>query len=229
MNSYEDFAAAYARHAAVSPYNARYERPAMHAVLGNIHGKTVLDAACASGEHTKLLLEAGAAHVVAVDASRSLVDITQSRFDNRVQAVCADLTAPLTFAQDASIDVVFSSLTLHYFEKWEPILREFFRVLVSGGSLLFSTHHPAITEPSVRNYHETQLVVENWNIDGSEAEVRFYHRPLQAILSPVVRAGFRIDSVVEPRLATQAPEVDDETYARLSTKPWFLIVRAEKP
>jgi SAM-dependent methyltransferase len=229
MHSYEEFAVAYARHTAANSYNTRYERPAMHAELGDIHGKAVLDAACASGEHTKLLLEAGAARVIAVDASQALVDIARSRFDNRVQVVCADLTAPMTFAREASFDVVFSSLTLHYFERWEPTLREFFRVLVPGGLLLFSTHHPAMTGPRVQNYHATQLVVNTWKVDGNETEVRFYHRPLQAILDLVIGAGFRIERVVEPRLTTQASDVDDQTFATLSTKPWFLIVRAEKP
>jgi SAM-dependent methyltransferase len=231
---YERFANAYARHAAVSPYNVRYERPAMQAALGDVRAKIVLEAGCASGESTALLLAAGAAQVIALDASAALLDLVRARFDGRVRAVCADLSRPLGVIEGASVDVVFSSLTLHYLADWTVTLAEFRRVLVPGGTLLFSTHHPAMTVPLVENYFATQLVRDVWSMDGAQVEVSYYHRPLQAIVDAVRDAGFSLERMLEPRLepaaAAEAGSAEAEAgFARLARAPWFLIVRATKP
>jgi SAM-dependent methyltransferase len=225
--TYDEFAQAYAEHAASSVYNVAYERPALQALLPEVRGKRVLDAACASGEHSAFLLEHGAS-VVAVDGSPRLVEITRNRFPNgAIETHVADLTRPLAFLGDESVDVVLSSLTLHYLERWDGVLGEFHRALRSGGLLLFSTHHPSVTAPLVDDYFATQLIREQWTFAGVPADVAYYHRSLQAILDAVRDAGFSVDRVVEPRLAlTAAPRSDAER--RLAIQPLFLIIRANK-
>lgn len=52
----------------------------------------------------------------------------------------------------------------------------------------------------------------------------FYHRPLQAIVNPIVDAGFRLTALVEPRLEDDG-EVPPEA-EHLRSRPWFLILDA---
>lgn len=213
MSQYEAFAHEYVAHSAESPYNAQYERPAMLAQLPDILGKLVLDVACAGGEYIPFLLERGA-HVTAVDESPTFIAMVNERFDDRVVTVQADLNEGVPFLTDACIDVILSSLTVHYIADWERLFAEFYRVLKPSGTLLFSTHHPAQAIELATNYFQTQLVADRWKIGPRDVDVQFFHRPLQAIIAPVLTAGFRLTALLEPE-CDQQPGL-----------PWFLIVKA---
>lgn len=138
MSLYDNYAREYAAHTMVSVYNARYERPAMQKRLGNLRGKRVLDAACASGEYTAHLLELGA-QVVGVDKSQAMIDLARERVGDRAQFLQRDLARPLNGIATADFDLVLSSLTMHYIEDWSVPLHEFTRVLRPGGRFLMST------------------------------------------------------------------------------------------
>jgi SAM-dependent methyltransferase len=201
-------------HSAASFANAQYERPAIQARLGDVRGESVLDAGCAGGEHTAHLVKAGA-DVIALDKSESMAALMRERFGSTVRVECHDLEQPLRWLVDESVDVVLCSLTMHYLKEWEPTMRDFYRVLRGGGRLLFSTHHPFFDLVDRECYFETVLIEEEWRICGVMRSVSFYHRPLAAIVSPVLAAGFRIDVLAEPN--PERPE-----------QPPFLIIEASK-
>lgn len=223
MSLYGEYAREYAAHTAVSVYNARYERPAMQKLLKNLRGKRVLDASCATGEYLAYLLELGA-EPVGIDKSQAMLDIARERTGDRVQLVCADLAKPLPGVESGAFDVVLSSLTLHYIEDWSAPLAEFARVLRPGGQLLVSTHHPEMTRPQTEEYFTTTRVTDVWRISGKEHLSVFFHRPLQAIVNPIIEAGFKLRALIEPRLEDDAevsPEAD-----HLRSRPWFLVLDA---
>jgi SAM-dependent methyltransferase len=231
---YRHAAKEYVQHSMQSLFNANYERPAMLSLLGNIHGKTVLDAACAGGAYVAELIDRQA-QVIALDHSPEFVDIVKTRFGAAVDVRQHDLNRPLQWLADECVDLVLSSLTMHYLPVWDTPMREFRRVLNSSGRLLLSTHHPAMTGQIAEDYFKTALVKETWNIGGREHEVMFYHRPLQAIFSAIIDAGFVVRRVVEPAIAAPGDAARDEYVARLrqnpklSVQPWLLIIEATKP
>lgn len=225
---YDDpaLAAAYARVTAANVYNAAYERPAVRALLGDVRGLDVLDAGCAAGEHSAWLVANGA-RVVALDASEAMVRLARARLGATVRVLRADLARPLPLA-DASFDVVVSSLTLHYVERWVPALRELARVLRPGGRLVVSTHHPFLTLDMVEDYHALQRVDDAFRDFADEpVPVRYFHRPLEQIVADVREAGFVLRGLREPRPAAEAHARDPAVAAKLRTRPWFLIVDAE--
>jgi 2-polyprenyl-3-methyl-5-hydroxy-6-metoxy-1,4-benzoquinol methylase len=57
---YQGHAEAYARHAAVSPYNAGIDRPTVLALLGDVDGLRILDAGCGPGLYAQALTTRGA-------------------------------------------------------------------------------------------------------------------------------------------------------------------------
>ncbi|HEX3463149.1 MAG TPA: class I SAM-dependent methyltransferase [Candidatus Elarobacter sp.] len=226
---YDDpaLAASYARVTASNAANAAYERPAVHALLGDVRDLEVLDAGCAAGEHAAWLLEHGA-RVVAVDGSAAMVRLARERLRERARVLHADLAKPLPL-DDASFEVLLSSLTLHYLEDWSGPLREFARVLRPAGRLVFSIHHPFMTGADVENYHTVSLVEERWaGFAETPVPVRFYHRPLQRVVDDVLDAGFVVRGIREPQPGTEAHARDPRLAARFHTKPGFLIVDTEK-
>lgn len=224
---YTDAAREYAAHSAENFYNARYERPAMLDVAGDSRGKSVLDAGCAGGEYVAHFL-AQQARVTALDASRAMVDIVRERFGDAVDVHRHDLREPIVWLKDASMDLVLSSLTLHYLRDWTVPLGEFRRILKRGGRFVMSTHHPAMVQPLLgdRSYFDTLLVRDTWRVGGIDREVHFYHRPLQDIINAIVNAGFTIRRIVEPQLKERGADLPPEGFNKLSTSPWFLIVEA---
>lgn len=227
--NYDAIAEAYAAGVDSAPYNALYERPAMLQLLPDIEGSRVLDAGCAAGWYAVELARRGAI-VTGVDSSATLLGHAKRRVEaaqlgDRIELHEADLSEPLPFIADHTLDGIVSSLVLHYIRDWGPTLREFRRVLKPGGWLLFSTHHPAADarhfEP--KRYLETELIEDYWDWVGT---VRFFRRPISAVVQAVVDAGFAIDKMVEPLPTEEFQKLKPDSYEQSLRWPDFLILSA---
>lgn len=230
FNDYEFFAEAYVKRSEFNSHNGYYERPAMFSILSELKFKRVLDAGCAGGIYSEWLINRNA-EVVAIDINHKMVEFTKQRIKNKAQVYQADLNQPLTFLDNTSFDFVLSSLTMHYLENWEKVFKEFNRILLSKGLLLFSTPHPCMDFQLFEkdNYFNTELIEDSWESFGNTpVTVRFYRRPLSAMSSALASAGFIIKQIIEPRPTQECKQYYPQDYEKLSTQPWFLIILAEK-
>ena len=220
---YEEMAEAYATSVDDSPYNAYYERPAVLSLLPPLDGLAVFDAGCGSGWYAEYLLDQGAT-VMAVDASPKMVGFTKRRVGDRADVRVADLGQPLDFAADDSFDLIVSPLVMHYLKDWRAVFAEFGRILKPSGRLVFSTHHPAMDYRlfEVDSYFDTVLLEDEWRV----GKVRFYRRPLTAMIDALASVGFLVERILEPQPAEQFLDVDPEGYEKLRTQPWFIVIRA---
>jgi SAM-dependent methyltransferase len=228
-NSYEEMAEYYFKYVDTKPYNAYYERPATISLLPEVEGKKVLDAGCAAGWYSNWLAEKGAI-VTAVDFSPNMIEMTKRRVGNKAEVIRADLNEPLDFIGDKSIDIVLSSLALHYIKDWKPVMMEFSRILKREGLLVFSVHHPFMdfTFFKRENYFLTELLDDEWNTHKGKVKVQFYRRPLSKIVSTVIDAGFAIEKLLEPMPEEKIKIEHPEIYDRLSKTPQFLFIKARK-
>jgi SAM-dependent methyltransferase len=210
-------------------FNAYYERPATIALLGDVTALRVLEAGCGPGALTGWLADHGAA-VTAVDVSPEMVRLATERVGRRARILIADLAEPLSFAADASADLVVASLVLHYLADWAAPLREFHRILAPNGAVVFSTHHPAMDWQlhSRADYFAVKQVTETWTKDGQPFDVTFWRRPLTAMTAAIAEAGFVIDRLVEPAAVPELRHRDPDDYQRLLTSPVFLFFRLAK-
>jgi SAM-dependent methyltransferase len=226
---YDQFAAAYAADNETNAYNGLYERPAMLALLGDLRGKRVLDAGCGAGALAEAMLARGAS-VTALEISAAMADLARDRLGDRVTVHVADLAEPLTMFADATFDLVAASLVIHYLERWEPALRELHRVLLPGGALAISTHHPTMDWRTVGgSYFETRQITETWNKGGVRGTVTFWRRPLTAMFAAFRSSGLLIDEVIEPMPVDECAERFPKDYLTLTTAPRFLFIRLLKP
>jgi len=222
---YDAMAASYVADNANGPYNAYYERPATIALLGEVRGRRVLDAGCGPGVLTAWLVDHGAA-VRAFDVSEQMVALARAAVRDRAEVVVADLAQPLSFVADSSVDIVVASLVLHYVRDWHHVLSELRRVLVPGGMVVCSTHHPAMDwEHSPDDYYATVEVTERWRKGSAELDVTFWRRPLGAMTAAFASCGFVIEQLVEPEPLPELRERDAAAYERLRTNPTFLCFR----
>lgn len=220
---YDAMAREYRDHNASSGANAYYERPATMALLGDVAGCRVLEAGCGAGPLTVWLVEAGA-DVTAFDVSPAMLELARERVGNRADLRVADLSQPLNFVSDSSVDLVVASLVLHYVRDWEATLSEFHRVLRPSGSVVFSTHHPAWDwrNHCPDNYFSILQVSEVW---VPPHPVTFWRRPLSAMTAAIAAAGFVIERLVEAKPLDELAERDPDAHRELSTGPFFLHMR----
>ena len=201
-------------------------------MIPDVNGARVLDAGCGSGFYAEQLVKRGA-RVTAVDASAEMVKHAERRladlgFLNTPAGATvrvADLSRPLDFLADHSVDGIVAPLVLHYIRDWQPTLDEFRRVLEPRGWLVLSTHHPTTeaTRFNVANYFTTEPLQDYWSWVGN---VRFFRRPLTAITSALADAGFLIERFIEP-LPDEIFRVNKpDTFERLLRYPEFLLIRA---
>jgi SAM-dependent methyltransferase len=226
---YDQFAQEYAADNETNAFNALYERPAMLALLGDVRGKRVLDAGCGAGALAHALLERGAS-VTALEISPGMAELARRRLGGRVPVHVADLAQPLTMCADATFDLVAASLVLHYIEDWAPTLAELRRVLVPGGTLAISTHHPTMDWPqSDGGYFDVRQMTQTWHKGAAQATVTFWRRPLTAMFAAFRAADFSVDDLVEPMPLPECAERFPDAYITLTTAPRFVFFRLRKP
>lgn len=226
---FKTYADVYAAFADKNPVNRDYDRPAILRLAGDLDGKRVLELGCAAGGLTRHLLDRGA-EVVGIDTEPRMIELARQRLGSRARFEVADLSRPpLGVADAGSIDVVVASLVLHYIKDWAPLLDDVASLLIPGGALVFSLHHP-ITGwllSDRTDYHRIELVSETWDWDGLSVTARSYRRPVSAIFGELRRAGFMIDAVEEPRLPEDS-DIDPDMLRALNTQPFFLYLRATR-
>lgn len=222
-NDYESFAAAYAQDNEANAFNAGYERPAILALAREVRGLRVLDAGCGGGAHAAALLERGA-EVTGIDASAALLEVARRRLGPDVPLAQADLSRPLPFPDD-SFDLILSALVLHYLRDWAPTLDEFRRVLVPHGRVVLSTHHPFMDMriSGSDDYFGTYTYTDDWLRDGRTMRMRFWHRPLRAMLAAFRAAGFTVTEIAEPEPQEYVAATEPEYYRQLTRQPQFLF------
>jgi SAM-dependent methyltransferase len=223
---YDAMAADYASSNADGPYNAYYERPAMISLVGQVAGLRVLDAGCGSGQLAAHLVSHGA-DLTGIDVSPAMVEIARRQVPGRAELLVADIASPLIFAHDTEFDLIVASLVMHYIHDWEPVLAEFRRVLTATGSLVLSTHHPAMDwqAHSPDDYFAIKQVTEAWAKGPGEYQVTFWRRPLTAMCQAIYKSGFLIEQLVEPAPLPGLETYDPEAFQLITTQPRFIFFR----
>jgi len=227
-NDYDRFARVYSNDAENNAFNALYERPESLRLMGDVAGLKVLDAGCGSGAHAAALLSRGAI-VTGIDKSSGMLALARERLRDGVALFEADLAAPLPFA-DGTFDRVLAALVLHYVEDWSLALGEFHRVLLPGGKLVISTHHPFWDHllSGGHDYLATFQLDDRWEKGGELMEMRYWRRPLHAMTAALSTANFTIDAITEPLPLPEARECFPAEYKLLSTQPQFLFLAAHR-
>jgi SAM-dependent methyltransferase len=230
QDAYDMLAEAYAARVDTKPHNAYYERPATLSLLPDVKGRCVLDAGCGPGVYAEWLVDRGA-EVVAFDANEKMIRLARERLGDRAQVLQANLEQPLDFLADDTFDIVLGPLVMDYVKDWERVFKAFYRVLRKEGVLVFSMEHPYAKYDDHRgtsNYFEVELVAYEWTGFGAPVRVPSYRRPLSAVVNPLVKEGFVLERILEPKPTEEFRQHAPEDYEELSKSPGFMCVRARK-
>jgi ubiquinone/menaquinone biosynthesis C-methylase UbiE len=238
-------------------YREHFNNPAFFAFIGDLSGKTVLDAGCGEGYNTRLLARSGAL-VTGVDISERMIELARQEEQREPLGIRYEVASfsDLGIFNDASFDVVVSSMALMDGPDFEGAVKEIYRVLRPGGELMFSILHPCFVTKgygwicdddenpaviTVSDYFAREPWVERWKFSkapGSEnaafaSEVEPFAVPrfpmtLSDYLNALIEAGFVLKRTQEPRPSQETCEKHPRLQRWRDHAAIFLYVRAVK-
>jgi ubiquinone/menaquinone biosynthesis C-methylase UbiE len=206
-------------------------------LLPDFKNKRVLDLGCGYGWHCIYAMEQGASSVVGVDISQNMLAVAKEKtpFPQVEYRCCAmeDVAFP-----EESFDVILSSLAFHYVADYEHLIKKIYRMLKSGGELIFTVEHPVFTANGPQDWYYNEkgeilhFPVDNYFYEGIRTavflgeKVTKYHRTLTTYLNTLLANGFVIQHIVEPT----PPEhmMDLPGMKEEMRRPMMLIVSARK-
>lgn len=192
----------------------RAEQQAMRSLWPPMAGCRVLDLACGSGRYSRVLAGAGAASVLALDASWQML-----RQVDGAAAVQGSMMS-LPFAS-AIFDAVICGLAVGHAPDLDAWMREAARVLAPRGVLVYSDFHPqAAAAGHLRSFRDSQ---------GGTHSVP--HRPhsLAAHRRAAAAAGLTVEAVSEVRAGIELDEAfpgSADFYRRWYGMPVVFVIRA---
>lgn len=243
-------AAAYeAFNAGPDSYSRCIEWPCVRKLLPDLAGGRVLDLGCGTGIFSFLLEDAGAADVVGLDLSESMLAIANEKAKARASRVtflqgnAADPEASVR----APFDLVFSSTTSHYLENLNGFFQGTARLLRPGGTCVLSVIHPVYSAmypvrrgdafPDDADWQLRYLdrspraYVQPWiefNDDCENFLSVSFHHSFADYVNAALQAGLRLCEVREPLPPERWKQECPERYDSYIETPTFLLLKFEK-
>ncbi|WP_280771589.1 class I SAM-dependent methyltransferase [Salipaludibacillus daqingensis] len=185
--------------------------PTLFSLMGNVENTIVLDAGCGEGYLSRILSEFGAS-VTALDYSPRMIEIAKERTPEDLlidykQGNCENLNT----IEDKSFDLIVSNMVIQDLANEEKAFQEMYRLLVDGGSFIFSILHPCFVTPEC-GWEKTDSGEKlHWNVDnyfyegayeqdlGDKEKMILFHRTLTSYINTIIQTGFVLESIVEPK------------------------------
>jgi len=105
--------------------------------------KIVLDIGAGTGRHYPALKALQPKKFIACDVSEGMLQKFNAKFPEAETHLITENT--LNFANDESVDVLFSSLTIGHVQYIDAFLQEWNRVLACDGTVLLTLFHPTLS------------------------------------------------------------------------------------
>ncbi|HUB93564.1 MAG TPA: class I SAM-dependent methyltransferase [Verrucomicrobiae bacterium] len=244
-NNYDSFAKQRAQDFASGSnlVHAYIEKPAMYALVPPLEGKSVLCVGCGTGEECSELKERGA-KVTGIDISKASIDYAIQHVPAvNFQVMDIDSSDNLLSLGKHQFDLIYSSLTLHYSNNLDILLRNLRHLLTPGGLLLFSVGHPIRWAAKVEEKEDVKSVVLGYKQGQGETEifgdylstrqfrqklsdgpeVTYWMRPISAYLELLKKNRYELIEFKEPSPIDSARQVDENFWNLRSMLPVDMV------
>ncbi len=216
-------------------FNCVIEQPILRSLLPILTNKIICDLGCGFGDFCRYSAERGAKKVIGVDISKKMLDEANNRGLGKNISYINKSIEKIDFETN-SLDLVVSSLSLHYVKDIELIFNKIRLWLKQGGEFTFTVEHPICTSnPSgetveinnelywvIKNYSDEASFNQSWFVDN----VIKYHRKVSTYINLLIKAGFQIEKMFEPTLDDNLI-INNEKLKIHKLRPPLLAVKAK--
>ena len=214
--------------------------PVVWEMLGDVRGRSVLDAGCGTGYLTRQLHERDA-HAIGVDISEEMIRIARAAYpgvDFRV-----DSASELRTIEDGSVDLIASNYVLMDTPDLGGTMRACHRVLKPGGAAVAVFSHPCFPQGRAERPIDHEHLTYTWDFSYFEQQrcvdppwAHFtsdfigFHRPLSAYWKAFRAAGFAVEDFEEPRSPPEryALAPSPRKLANSRTRPYSVAFKLRK-
>jgi ubiquinone/menaquinone biosynthesis C-methylase UbiE len=220
--------------------------PGAERLLSPAPGKRYLDIACGEGAFTRLLAKRANVKVAGFDASPSLIERAKRLMPQGDYKV-ADARKFAAAYAPASFDGAACLLAIQNIDAFGPVFADAAKVLKPGAPLVIVMNHPAFRqlrqsgwgwdEQRKLQYRRVDKYLGAYDVPvqahpGAAPDVvtHSFHRPLQAYVKALAKAGFAVVDLEEwasHKTSDRGPKAKAENAARLEI-PMFLALVARK-
>ncbi|MBN2446191.1 MAG: class I SAM-dependent methyltransferase [Phycisphaerae bacterium] len=195
------------------------EEPVVRGWTGDPRGLRVADVGCGTGRHSVWLADAGA-QVDAYDSSDGMMTRARAKVGDGVRFIEHTLPDSLP-AADGTYDLVLLALVADHLADLDATMRDLYRVLRPGGTLILTVLHPAMNLLGLTARFADPRT-------GEEIRVAAFEHTYADYVMSALRAGFTIEEITERRadaaLAAKAPRAE-----KYLGWPMLLALRVAKP
>lgn len=221
------------------------EKPLMISMLPNIEGKRVLMLGCGTAEESELLSAYNPQKLTGLDISEQSIAIAKTSYPHCNFYVGDMLNMPFS---DNEFDFIFSSLAISHIEDKDRLFKELYRVLDSGGELLFSVGHPLRFATQNITYnnetycvigfeksHKGHKVLGNYMSHIKQVNKFKDNEVLEEFIAPpsyffeiLLQNNFTVKNFKESRCIDECQEIDPAYYNKFHELPQFMAFLAKK-
>jgi len=223
----------------------RVHGPALLTAVGRVEGLAILDLGCGQGRFARQLAERGGV-VTGVDWSRAMITAARARERTTPLGIEYRVLDARTLARhfpDERFDLVVACMSLMDMPDLPRVVRGAHRVLRPGGRFVFSVSHPFNTSTlgwehpkrkdrgamRFNDYYSEGPRVLHWGMPRLKRpfSTPYWHRTLESWFSTLGRAGFLIESLIEPRASSRDARAIRQL-AGTRKVPFYLVLSCRK-
>jgi SAM-dependent methyltransferase len=213
------------------------EWPAIRALLPDLEGRRIVDLGCGFGWFARWAEENGAAHVLGLDLSENMIARARADTDHaKIEYAIVDLES--LELPEASFDLAYSSLALHYVAGFDRLVRTVHRTLRPGAHFIFTIEHPIYMAPTRPGWSVDGEGRKTWPVDRYSVEgprrtdwlakgIVKQHRTMGTTLNSLIGAGFTIRHVQEWSPSADQVAANPDLAEELE-RPMMLLVAAQR-
>ena len=208
--------------------------PVLFELLGDVHGKQILDARCGTGYLCRMLTQRGA-RVTGVEPSTTMFNYAVGRENadpQNITYVQQDLSELSGYKN--KFDVVVSNMVLMDIPDYGSAMRNCIAALKSSAQFVFSLSHPCFDEMDrsdlqpgydakgyvrVEEYFDEFVIKQTYGVA--------IHHPLSAYFNFLIDNGCVLRNMIEPTLSPQGLAALGPNNRNMHV-PNFLVISASK-